>query len=277
MWMKMSSIFLIFFICLCSNPDQELEVTENIQETDENTVHLATLTWLPYVGEEFANKGYVYQLVKEAYKAVGMKVDIQFYPFSRILRLAETGQIDGYFPEYYTPDYNSIFYFSDPFQGGDVGFLVNKDSNIQAKTQSNMHDFSEWKNYTFGVVRGYINTKNFDSTTYIQKEETGSDILNIKKLYFRRVDAIFVDVNVANYIIHKNSSKYPAMSEKLEFKEPALENKQLYVCFSIKSKKASYKLKKFNQGLNILKENGTLQKILQESNFKKGRYIPPAE
>ncbi len=275
MWMKISSICLILFVAFCSKPEIEEEINENLIEKDQNTIHLATLTWLPYVGEELENKGYVYQLVKEAYKAAGLKVDIQFYPFSRILRLAETGQIDGYFPEYYTPDYSSIFYFSDPYQGGDVGFLVNKDINIQANTQFNMSDFSDWKNYKFGVVRGYINTKNFDSSKDLNKEETGSDILNIKKLYFRRVDAIFVDVNVANYIIHQNSSKYPAMTQKLEFKEPPLENKQLYTCFSIKSKRAKYKLQKFNQGLSILKQNGTMEKILKESYFYNGRYTPP--
>jgi ABC-type amino acid transport substrate-binding protein len=237
-----------------------------------NTVYLATLNWPPYVGEELPGNGYTYELITESYHSIEMNVEIEYLPFARILNKIKSGNLDGYFPEYYNQDYEKEFEFSDSFPGGEVGFYVRNDFSFPLKTEKDMRDFHGIENFTVGTVRGYVNTSGFDSANYLKKQETSDDFLNLKKLYFKRVDMIFIDRNVAEYIILNKMKKYMKKNESMKFIDEALENKNLYVCFSKKTENHLLKKEKFNEGLAIIKKSGKLKMIQEKNGFKKGKY-----
>lgn len=231
------------------------------------TVMLASLNWEPYVGEQLPGNGYVYEIVVEAFKSVGYSVNIQFYPWARAVRTAQSGQADGLFPEYLDELRRPDFVFSDSFPGGPVGFLVRKDSRItfpvdprrnQAKALLGM------KQYSFGVVRDYINTKEFDAATFLNKEVVASDEQNIIKLHGQRIQIAFIDKFVAQYLI---KSRHPKFAKNLVFMEPPLEIKPLYIAFSKTAPDYEQKLKDFNKGLDNLKRNGTIGAIMKKYGF----------
>lgn len=269
-------LLLVFFsgilsFCVEKSTTNALNSANVKKERDPNTVYLATLEWAPYISPELDGNGYVYKLVKESYETMGMKVDIQYYPFARILKLVESGEIDGYFPEYYNEDYLKEYEFSSPYPGGDVGLFKRADDDLKVSISSGMKDFQSLSKYRLGVVRGYVNTKDFDQATYLSKEETNDDVSNLKKLYYKRVQMIFIDYNVASFLIHKHIH-FPDAKQKLQFIEPPLENKVLYNCYSRKSKGYKDKLEKFNIGFALLQKKGRLKEILKESHFIDGRY-----
>lgn len=230
-------------------------------------ISLTTLDWEPYIGEKLPGHGYVFEIVSEAFKSVGYKVDIQFYPWARAVETAKSGKADGLFPEYYDESRKAEFVFSDSFPGGPVGFLARKDSKITfpadpRKEQTKV--LQGMKQYSFGVVRDYINTSEFDSAGFLKKDVADSDEQNIKKLYAKRIDLIFIDKFVAQYII---KAKFPQYANDLEFLEPPLEVKPLYIVFSKKAPDYQRKVKDFNEGLNNLTKSGTIKAIMQKYGF----------
>jgi polar amino acid transport system substrate-binding protein len=266
-------VFLLFLLIYCV--DEQAEKIEKAKQVVSNAdVQLATLDWQPYVGQDLPNKGYVYQLIEKVFAEQGLSVSIQFLPFARIINLAASGQIDGYFPEYMNEDNAKTFLYSNPYPGGDVGFIRLANSQMDVKTKKNMNNFTGFSNLQIGVVRGYINTVAFDAADYLVKQETGSDLLNLKKLLFERIDLAFIDPNVANYLI--STSVEPlfkqATGSTYQFIDPGLEYKELYICFPRGVKKSSKLLMSFNEGLQKLKQSGALDKILLNNGFRNGRY-----
>jgi ABC-type amino acid transport substrate-binding protein len=231
------------------------------------TVTLATLEWEPYIGPNMDNNGYVYEIVAEAYKRSGIDVDIRFLPWARAVKTAETGKRDGLFPEYYDEGRLEKFVFSDSFPGGPVGLYKRKDNKISYAVDPQQRQtvaLKALKQYRFGVVRGYVNTKAFDEATFLTKDVANSDETNLKKLFKGRIDFIFIDKYVAKHIIVR---KYPHFLSELEFMEPPLEVKPLYIAFSKQAKDYQAKLKAFNDGLKKLREKGMLDIIMEKHGF----------
>jgi len=231
------------------------------------TVTLATLEWEPYIGPNMDNNGYVHEIVVEAYKRSGIKVDIRFLPWARAVKTAETGKRDGLFPEYYDESRLENFVFSDSFPGGPVGLYKRKDNKISFAVdpqKKQTEALKALKQYRFGVVRGYVNTKEFDNADFLTKDIANSDETNLKKLFKGRIDFIFIDKYVAKHIIVR---KYPHFLSELDFMEPPLEIKPLYIAFSKKAKNYQQKLNAFNMGLKILRETGMLDQIIEKHGF----------
>jgi len=231
------------------------------------TVTLATLEWEPYIGPNMDNNGYVHEIVVEAYKLSGINVDICFFPWARAVNTARTGKRDGLFPEYHDESRLKDFVFSDSFPGGPVGLYKRKDNKASYAVDPRKNQteaLRSLKQYWFGVVRDYINTKEFDEATFLKKNVANSDETNLKKLFRGRVDFIFIDRYVAKHIIIR---KYPHYLPALEFMEPPLEVKPLFIAFSKKAKGYQVKLKTFNEGLKKMREEGMLEKILDKHGF----------
>ncbi|MDR3640260.1 MAG: transporter substrate-binding domain-containing protein [Humidesulfovibrio sp.] len=230
-------------------------------------VTLTTLDWEPYIGEKLPGHGYVYEIVAKAFKSMGYQVDIQFYPWTRALALAQSGKADGLFPEYYDDSRKTEFVFSDSFPGGPVGFMARADSRISFPSDPRKDltaTLQGMKQYTYGVVRGYINTKAFDAASFLRKEEADSDDQNIVKLHGKRIQVIFIDKFVAQYIL---KTQYPQFTKALTFMEPPLEVKPLYIVFSKKAPNYEQKMRDFNAGLGKLKASGALKAIMGKYGF----------
>ncbi|MGI0119606.1 substrate-binding periplasmic protein [Zooshikella sp. RANM57] len=235
--------------------------------SDRPTIVLSSLNWAPYIGQDMPEKGYVYEIVKEAFARSGANVDVLFFPWARALHVARHGHVDGLFPEYYDKARETEFVFSDPFPGGPVGFYKRRDRDIKFSIDPRTNltkALRDLKEYRFGVVRGYINTKEFDDADYLKKEESISDNVNLKRLYKDRVQLIFIDKYVAQYII---ATRYPWYSLELEFMSPALEVKELYIVFSKKAEDYQKKLALFNEGLKIIKDDGTMEELMSKHGF----------
>ncbi len=252
---KFGTVIILSAICITLNASAAEKVT------------LVTLDWAPYIGKNLKNKGYVYQIVAEAFKRAGYDVTIQFYPWERALRMAKSGQADGLFPEYYDSSRLAQFAYSKPFPGGPVGFYIRKDSGIKftVNPRSNINAaLRGLKQYKFGIVRGYVNTKAFDDAKYLTKETADSDEQNLQKLNGNRVQLIFIDKYVANYLIR---SKFPQFSRTLTFLNPPLEVKPLYIVFSKRAPGFQKKRAAFNMGLAKIKADGSLRKIMRANGF----------
>lgn len=223
-----------------------------------NTVKLATLDWEPYIGLKLPDQGYVASLVREAYKATGYSVEMSFMPWARVVAMAKEGKYDGYLPEYYADSLKDDFFVSESFPGGPLGFFKRKADNI---TFTSLADL---KSYKIGVVRDYVNTEEFDKADFLQKDVANNDITNLRKLTGKRIDLVVADKFVGTYLLQQD---LPDKAGEIEFMVPALEEKSLYLCIAKKVPEAEAKIKAFNDGLQTIKDNGTLARIMKVHGF----------
>ena len=248
---RMCLLFISCLILLCC-------CNTSLQAKD-NSVSLATLDWEPYIGEKLADQGYVASIIRQSYKASGYNTSIVFMPWARVVVMARAGIYDGYFPEYFTESLKSDYLVSEPFPGGPLVFFKRKSESIAFKTLSDLKD------YKIGVVRGYVNTKEFDEADYLHKEVADNDLTNLRKLVRKRLDLIVADKFVGTHLLKQNM---PGKVDEVEIMTPFLEEKSLHLCISKKVPDAPAKIKAFNEGLKIIKDNGTFAAILQANGFQ---------
>jgi len=245
-------------------------------------ITLATLEWEPYIGSRMPRNGLTAEIVVEAFKRVGYSVDINFHSWSEALKLGESGQVEGIFPAYRSQSREADFVFSEPFAESPLGFYKKSAAvagpNIsQLKRAEENIEFPEdpridqaavlrmMKQYKFGVVKGYVNTPEFDEATYLEKVVAASDEENLRNLINGVVDLIFIDRYVAKNIIVK---KFPWHLQDYEFMHPALDNKPLYVGFSKKVAGHSKMLEDFNRGLRLVRDDGLLNRLANKYGLK---------
>jgi polar amino acid transport system substrate-binding protein len=253
------------------------EVSAELKE-----VTLATLEYEPYVGSKMPNYGFATEIIVEAFKKAGYKVNIEFYPWDKGLEITKEGRVDGIYPAYYAKWREEHYAFSDPFASEPVGLCKIKSTSI-VPGQSGFryktgHDISfstdpridqtaalrELKQYKFGVVAGYVTTPEFDAATFLTKVEAPTDEENVRQLFQDKVQLIVIGKYVAQNIVAK---KFPWRLADLEFMEPPLEIKYLYIAFSKQASGFEKKLKDFNAGLKLIKEDGILERIMSRYGF----------
>ncbi len=228
----------------------------NVYATE--TIKIASLNWEPYIGQDLTNEGFMAKITREAFRRVGYKVEYIYLPWKRAVVMAEDGEYDGYFPAYWSKEREEKSIFTNVITSGPIGLFKNKGRKIS------FNDLKDLIPYRIGVVRGFVNTQEFDSADYLKKDEVTTNLQNIKKLLKERVDLIVADKFVGFYLLNKY---LPHMIGQMEFISPPLQEKKLYICMSKKTEKVNEKVKAFNKGLKEIKRDGTFDRIMKKHNF----------
>lgn len=224
-------------------------------------ITLATAERVPYIGRNLLNQGYVHELMTEAFKRVGYVVEIKFYPLSRAKRFARNGNVHGLIPSYYEKALEEYFIFSTPFPGDNIGFLKKKSLQVPYwdDPRSNLTKLLQGlQSYKFGVVRGASIAPVFDQAAFLNKQLVGKDLYNLDKLAGERIQLVVIDkYTAADLMVNQR----PHLIGQLEFMRPPLVSNAFHVAFSKKSKGYQQRHKDFNQGLQALIQEGSLDKI----------------
>ncbi|MDJ0784104.1 MAG: transporter substrate-binding domain-containing protein [Desulfosarcinaceae bacterium] len=249
-------------------------------------VKLLSLTWEPYVGLEMPQKGISAAIVRMAFEKAGYAVEIEFHNWDQSLEMAKAGEADGLFPTYHTEEREAYFLYSEPFGNSYLGLCKERPVHafspggieydkkkkyrrelIQYKTDPRIDQtqaLRDLQQYKFGVGRGYANTPEFDAADFLTKIEVANDEENILQLLQGEVELIVIDKYVAKNIIAK---KFPWRSGDVEFMDPPLAIKALYLTVSKKTDRAQEKVREFNAGLQILQKEGKIKRLLRVYGF----------
>jgi len=204
---------------------------------------LASSEWPPYAGESLVGNGASAMIVREAFRAVDIELEIRFYPWNRLLHeMANDPTIQGYFPEYTGRE--DLYNYSDSIGKSPIGFA----KRVSGATTWNSYD--DLKKYRIGVVSGYINTKRFDEMVTageIRINTTGFDRFNLRKVLLGRVEMAVVDMNVFRYFVRTDPLLYPNRTD-IEMDAHLMDIINLYVCFA-KTEKGDRLQSLFNKGL----------------------------
>ncbi len=220
----------------------------------EQVVKLTSLEWPPYTSEGLPDQGASVAVARQAFAAMGYKLEVEFFPWKRAVALAQNDPgFVGYFPEYYAAETEKTFTFSDPMGDSPLGFAERADK------QHSWSTLDDLKPLRIGTVYGYVNTEDFDAMVAsgaLKADAANSDDKNLQKLNAGRIDLAVIDQNVMNHLL---KFQFPDMKDSIVFNAKPLEVKKLYICFR-KSESGDAAAKVFNEGLKKI----DVQKIMSD-------------
>jgi polar amino acid transport system substrate-binding protein len=192
------------------------------------TIRLTSLEWPPYSGEALKQRGATTAVVRAALAAMGYKLEVQYYPWSRAVALVRMpSEFIGYFPEYSSPKIEQDFLLSAPIGSGPLGFAQLLEHPIQWKTLDDLQALR------VGVVKDYVNAEEFDRRIADGRQPVDmarDDTQNLIKLASGRIPLAVIDQRVFEYL-SRNEPSVAKIRHKLDFNLNLLDEKQLYICF----------------------------------------------
>ena len=247
------------------------EIIPQSQSKSQETIRLVTLDWPPYIDRKVCGFGWVFQLAGALFSELGYRITIEFLPWARSVRMAELGQADILFPEYFievtAPSdviTNSFrinnLALSAPYAGGLVGLITRADFSTPYDGT-----FKTIQGAKIGVVRGYQNTPEFDKHLdlgFFNEIEARDDAQNLKMLLAGRVDYIVADPNVAKYLLEHGESEY---KESIKLVNPPFQENDFYFAISKKSSQWQTLQTEINSKLAEFIDSGTLTSIQQNA------------
>lgn len=226
--------------------------------SQDKVAKLTSTDWPPYTGEHLPSQGATTEVVRQAFAAVGYKIEVDFYPWQRAVDSAKSGSHNAYFPDYSMT--TTEWVLSESVGTGPLGLAEMIDKKVTWETLADL------KKYKVGTVLGYINTTEFDAMA--EKKEltvdgSADDATNLRKLIGGRVDLAVVDSNVLQYLL-QTDAKLADAKGKVQMNPKLLEDKTLHLIFNLNSKEIATA---FSEGLKkidaakIMKEYFELNKL----------------
>lgn len=205
----------------------------------------STLEWAPYTGAALPGLGQVSATIAEAMQISGYSVEVQFFPWSRAMRLVDTdvGYM-GFFPAYYSRERAARYLYSDPVGRSTVVLLERIDRPVKWTS------YDDLLGKRMGVVRGFVNTEELDvriANRTVLAEEAPDDRSNIFKLAAGRLDLVVIDGQVYQHLV-RTDPEVTQLAQHLQTNPKVLEEKNLYVCFQ-RTPAGALALRALNTGL----------------------------
>ncbi|MCJ8297503.1 MAG: transporter substrate-binding domain-containing protein [Pseudomonadales bacterium] len=217
-------------------------------------IKMVTTEWEPYYSSNLEAGGVVTAVVVAAFKKVGHETTINWYPWSRALKIVEYGGADVVMGAYYSEERTEKYYFSDPFFSIDVGLIALKNLGID-----HYKSLKSLAPYTIGAVRGWVYTDEFDSANFLKKQLTVNQVMSIRMLFAGRIDMVVASIPV---FIHETRHIPKHEIKETIVLKPLLDSRSLYLMFSKKNNNSLTLLEDFNRGLSEIRADGTLEKII---------------
>ena len=226
---------------------------------NEKQITAVTEPWPPYMGPRLIDKGFLPEVLVEAFDQFGYTVTVVFRPWARALNDVKKGEMDILCGAYYTEERTEFLAYSPPIAETPDSLFMKKGRNI---TYQKLADL---KPYKIGVVRGAAHGKEFDAADFLNKQAVTHSGQNIRKLFVDKIDLMAGPRDVIKFIIQRD---YPLFTDKIVVVEPPLNTNKIYFGFSKKVARHQELLKVFTEGLKIIKNDGTFSYLAKKHGIK---------
>lgn len=225
-----------------------------------DTITVAGDPYPPFGDPKNPTGGLTIEIVRAAYKTQGHEITMEFVPWARAEAGVKNGTYDIVPYTWRTEARAKVLLFSTPYAVGNVRFM---------KRKGDPFDFTGLDSLTgklVGTVRGYGYGDAFMNATHFTREPSNDLMTNVKKLLRKRVDLTLEDETVARALL---STEDPKALEQIEFVKTPLSVNPLYVTAGLQNPKAQEIISAFNKGLEVIRANGTLDRIMKRYGMEK--------
>mgnify|MGYP002700109649 CR=1 FL=1 len=216
----------------------------------------------PYIDSTQPNQGFWSEMVILAFERVSIQAKLEYKPWGRVeLELNKANRVSfGW-----VKDSRRLkrWHYSETISKGAAGFLVKKSNKISWST------YEDLRQYKIGKTIGYSFGDEFKKwEPLLNIQQVPEDRQNIQKVLIGRIDLFATEIASAAMLIRKHLTE--AEKNRLSFiTTPALTIWSSHLVCSKEYEKCPYYINKFNQGLRVLTNQGTKQKIINKINSLK--------
>ena len=260
--MRRQPLKKIFFVISITLVIQVLLLSGLLETTllaGEKQIIAVTTLWPPYMGPRLRDKGFLPEILVEAFDQVGYTVTVEFRPWARCLSDVKKGDKDILCGVYYTQEREEFLAYSQSIGEIQDVLFMKEGRNITYQ------QLTDLKPYKIGVLRGAAHGKEFDAADFLNKEEVTHYGQNIRKLLVDKIDLMAGPRDVIKFIIKRD---YPLFIDKIKVVNPPLNMNKIYFGFSKKVEGYQELLKAFSKGLELIKKDGTFNYLAEKHGVK---------
>lgn len=196
-------------------------------------------------------KGINMDLIREAFRRMGMKPFFEPRPWKRAILELKTGEILALSSGFKTRERLEFAFFPSEGLGVEVNMIV-----VRADSDLEVNSLDDLRTIRLGVTGGYAYDAEFDAMTGLHKIEASSTHHLVKMLLNKRVDAIIGNIAVIRHIAKQNGDLDQI---KLIYK---VSEEPLYLFFSrVRGEEVKKISDTFGETIRQMKADGTFEKI----------------
>ena len=223
-------------------------------------VRISNGEWPPFTSADLPHGGILSRIVTQSFALEGITVHYAYMPWQRAYQETKQGKWDGSVGWAPTPEHSRDFYMSEPVLQIDKALFHLDSVPFDWKT---IDDLRRWR---LGAAAGYSYGADWDRAArngQLNIEEVATDVANLRKLLRGRVDAVAMEVEVAEYLMHTRLTPEEAAQIR---QHPRLLSRTP-ICLALSralGENGPQLIARFNHGLNRLKESGSYDAYLTE-------------
>lgn len=211
-------------------------------------------TWPPFINGNAKQPGIAVEIVTAAYRNQGYELQFETLPWLRALKSVQKNRIDIIPAIWFTEKRAKQFSYSHSFLDNEVVFI---------KRHNDPYEYSGLESLTgkkVGIIKGYGYDNTFLTATNFEKIDGYSLLVNLKQLRSNRIDLALADKIVAKYTMQKSELSLTNFA----FSSTPLSTYPLHIAIGQTNPNAKRYLDIFNKGLDEIKRNGQLEKIVKK-------------
>ncbi len=229
---------------------------------DGNPVRLGVVEQEPYAGAALPRLGYAPDVVRTLFERIGRPVEFVFYPPERASSLVEGGAIDGWFPVHPDPALAARFDLSAGFPGKRFGLLTRHGMPLRlppSAADAPAEALATIGDRRIGTSRATLPTEVASALSGLTVERVASDLQNLDKLAYGRIDVALIDPYVAADLL---ALSRPHLIGQLEVLRPVLFRSDFHVGFARGSPATDNLKPAIDRELAAMRADGTLDAIV---------------
>jgi polar amino acid transport system substrate-binding protein len=212
----------------------------------------------PYNHPTLPRSGPMIDIATEAFRRSGYQIQVKFAPWARNILLGENAKC-GILGIWRDSSRDLKFDFSQAILKQELGFFGTRGVTLDLNRHATL------KSLNIGVqLDSYLSPSLNDKTLHF--DLANSILINLSKLAKRHIDVAYGEKASGQYLIENN----PDLLANVEWKT-TVEVKYNYLGFVKTYRQKDELLEAFNAGLNSMKTDGSLQKIVAAARLESAR------
>ncbi len=195
-------------------------------------------------------RGFDIDIISEAFRRTGWKVDITYMPWKRALEFSTRDQFDGLCSCSFTPEREAALMFSDEVFAVSVGLFA-----LDPTALTGVTGIADLKDRRVGVVGGYNLEQELEAAG-AKVSAASDDKRALVMLLHGNVDLLY-----AYELPTRHFMRTRTLIKKIEYHE--IRSNPYYMCLNRKSARNEQAMADFNRALAEMKVDKTMKRILR--------------